>query len=93
MAGSIYEATRYAWRAKFEHVRQYCYVFGVIGGIVRGVYIVDEWYLVKEGADAGRCAFHGHNAPEEFASRFLGKRIPPQYMKKGLAAPLLYKKK
>ena len=91
--GSIYEATRYAWAAKFERVRQYRYVFGVIGGIVKGVYIVDEWYLVNDGVDAGRVAFHGHDAPEEFASRFLGKRIPPQYSKKGLASPLLYKRK
>ena len=91
--GSIYEAARYAWAAKFERVRQYNYVFGVIGGIVKGVYMVDEWYLVNSGNESGRCAFYGHDAPKEFASRFLGKRIPPEYSKKGLASPLLYKKK
>lgn len=91
--GSIYEATRYAWAVKFERVRQYSYVFGVIGGIVKGVYIVDEWYLVNSGNESGRCAFHGHDAPKEFASRFIGKRIPSEYSKKGLASPLLYKKK
>ena len=90
--GSIYEAARYAWAAKFERVRQYNYVFGVIGGIVKGVYMVDEWYLVNSGNESGRCAFYGHDAPKEFASRFLGKRIPPEYSKKGLASPLLYKK-
>lgn len=91
--GSIYEATRYAWNVKLEHVRQYQYVFGVIKGIVRGVYCVNEWRLVTEGESAGRYEFFGYDAPNEIANRFLGKRIPPQYSKRGLASPVLFKKK
>ena len=90
--GSIYEATRYAWNVKVEHVRQYKYVFGVIKGIVRGVYCVNEWRLVTEGESVGRYEFFGYDAPDEIASRFLGKRIPAQYSKRGLASPVLFKK-
>ena len=90
--GSIYEATRYAWNVKVEHVQQYKYVFGVINGIVRGVYCVDEWRLVTTGDSVGRYEFYGYDAPKEIANRFLGKRIPPQYSKRGLASPVLYKK-
>ena len=91
--GSVYEATRYAWKVKVEHVRQYKYVFGVIKGIVRGVYCVDEWRLVTEGKSVGRYEFFGYDAPTEIANRFIGKRIPPQYSKPGLASPVLFKKK
>jgi len=91
--GSVYEATRYAWNVKVEHVRQYKYVFGVIKGIVRGVYCVDEWRLVTEGEGVGRYEFLGYDAPNEIANRFIGKRIPPQYSKRGLASPVLFKKK
>lgn len=91
--GSIYEATRYAWNVKVEHVRQYKYVFGVIKGIVRGVYCVNEWRLVTEGESVGRYEFFGYDAPNEIANRFLGKRIPSKYSKRGLASPVLYKAK
>lgn len=90
--GNIYEATRYAWNVKVEHVRQYKYVLGVIKGIVRGVYCVDEWRLVTTGESVGRYEFYGYDAPNEIANRFLGKRIPPQYSKRGLVSPVLYKK-
>lgn len=91
--GSVYEATRFAWNVKVEHVRQYKYVFGVIKGIVRGVYCVDEWRLVTQGDSVGRYEFFGYDAPNEIANRFIGKRIPPQYSKKGLASPVLFKKR
>ena len=91
--GSLYEATRYAWNLNVERARKYLYVFGVIKGIVRGVYRVDEWRLVTTGELVGRYEFFGSEAPAEIANRFLGKRIPPQYSKRGLASPVLYKAK
>lgn len=89
--GSMYEATRSAWRVKVENVRQYKYVLGVIKGIVRGVYCVEEWHDAPNRPY--RYEFTGYDAPSEIAGRFLGKRIPPQYSKPGLANPVLFKTK
>lgn len=88
--GSMYEATRYAWRADLNKIQQYCLVFGVIKGIVRGVYFVTNWYAVNDTTPGKRCAFNGSEAPEEFAKKYLWKQIPERFRRKGMASPLLY---
>ena len=89
--GSIYEATRYAWVVSGMRIQKYEYVLGVIDGIVRGVYHVDEWREIKSGRDIGRYEFLGTDAPYEIAEIFLNKRLPPKYCT-GSANPVLYKK-
>ncbi len=85
--GSLYEATRRAWRAKLETAKGYKYVVAVVYGIVREVYEVDEWYQYNED----RIAFNGKptNAP---ISSLNNKRIPKKYREKGASNPFLYKK-
>lgn len=46
--GSLYDATRKAWRANLELASKIKIVLSVIGGIVREVYEVDEWYRSTE---------------------------------------------
>ncbi len=88
--GSMYEATRYAWRADLNKIQQYRLVFGVIKGFVRGVYFVNSWYAVNDTTSQNRCAFNGSEASEEFAKKYLGKQIPERFRQKGMASPLLY---
>lgn len=88
--GSVYEATRYAWKLNVQRARTFKYVLGVIKGVVRGVYCVDEWRLVTEGESPGRYEFLGHNAPSEITDIFIGKHIPPRFSKKGMASPVLF---
>ena len=90
--GSLYAATKYAWRANISKISGYKYVFSVIDKIVRGVFIADEWHVVKQGVDAGRCEFTGRNAPPEISDRFIGKRVPSYYTGPGMSSPVLYKK-
>ena len=85
----IYEATRSAWKLSFSKVKNYKYVLGVINGIVKGVYEVDEW---KKNEERQRVEFEGHDAPEHIKKYFINKRIPDKYVKKGSANPALYKK-
>lgn len=84
--GSLYEATRYAWRLNRSKLDDYHYAFGVIKGVVKGVYEIDRW----EKAEENRWQFHGHEASEELKERFIDHRLPDYYVKKGMASPVLY---
>ena len=88
--GSLYDATRKAWRANLERASKIKIVLSVIGGIVREVYEVDEWYRSTEFD--GRIEFNGKPANRETASLFQGKMIPEYYRKQGMSSPFLYKK-
>ncbi|MBQ1988143.1 MAG: hypothetical protein II235_08495 [Muribaculaceae bacterium] len=88
--GSLYDATRRAWRANLERASKVKIVLSVIGGIVKEVYEVDEWY--KSTEFDGRIEFKGKPANREIANRFRGKLIPEYYRKQGMSSPFLYKK-
>lgn len=87
--GSLYEATRRAWRANLNKVKKVKVVLSVVGGIVREVYEVHEWYRSAEADN--RVEFIGKPANDKIANLFRGKMIPEYYRKKGMASPLLYK--
>lgn len=89
--GNLYEATRRAWRANLDRAKKVNIVLSVIGGIVREVYEVTEWYQSPESKN--RIEFHGRPAIDEIANRFRGKMIPEYYRKQGMSSPFLYKTK
>lgn len=85
-----YEATRFAWRIKPRSTKEYPYVFSVTNGIVKGVYKVKNWFFVEDRS--GRIAFNGDVAEKSVWERFVDKRIPDYYVKKGMASPVLFSK-
>ena len=88
--GSLYDATRRAWRANLERANKVKIVLSVIGGIVREVYEVDEWYRSAEYEN--RIEFNGKPANDKIADIFRGKMIPEYCRKRGMSSPFLYKK-
>ena len=84
-----YEATRSAWKIKPRSVKEYPYVFSVTDGVVKEVYKINNWYYTE---NRKRYAFNGEVASEEIREKFVGKRVPDKYIKKGLANPTLYSK-
>lgn len=84
-----YEATRYAWKIKPRDIKTYPYVFSVTNGIVKDVYKIHNWYYVE---DRERYAFNGERADKKILERYIGKRIPDTYTRKGIASPVLYSK-
>lgn len=84
-----YEATRKAWKIKPRNLSEYPYVLSVTDGIVREVYKVNEWFFVE---NRERYGFNGDIAEEKIRNRFVGKRIPNTYVKKGMASPVLFSK-
>lgn len=79
----IYSTVRYAWSLSKNRVNDIKMVAAVVNGVIRKVYKVDKWYYVPE---LGRYAFEG----TEIESKYLNKRIPDKYRKKGLASPTIY---
>lgn len=88
--GSLYEAVRRAWKVSPDKISGYKYVFAVVAGVVKGVFIARQWKKITGGADAERYEFFGENAPDEIAHEFVDKHIPPCYSKKGSANPVQY---
>lgn len=84
----IQHAISYAWKLSLEKANKFQYVVGAINGVVRGCYKVNKWHRVKLVPD--RIYFEGEVADNEFTSRFINKRIPDCFRKKGMANPCLY---
>ncbi len=85
----IYETVRRAWKVNLNKIKDYKYCFAVLNGVVRNVYIMQEWKQDTKGR-TGRCEFIGLEADEAIKSRFVNKRIPEKYRRKGMASPILY---
>ena len=79
----IYSTVRYAWSLNKNRVNDIKMVAAVVNGVIRKVYRVDRWYYVPE---RDRYAFEG----TEIESKYLNKRIPDEYRKKGMASPTIY---
>jgi uncharacterized protein len=84
-----YEATRWRWKIKPRSITEYPYAFSVTDGVVKEVYKINKWYKTE---NSNRYAFDGEVANDEIRNRFVNKRIPDIYSKKGMASPVLFSK-
>ena len=93
---SLYEATRYSWKISPPKARRADYVLAVVTGIIRGVFEVDEWMEATAenfpGREAvpGRHGFNGRRANDDGHRRYVGRRVPKQFRKRGAANPIKY---
>lgn len=93
---SVYEATRFAWRLSLKKAQQAELILATVQGMIVGVYVADHWLSASgehfPGRETieGRYGFVGHEAPAEFQSRYLGKRIPDSFRKRGASNPIKY---
>ncbi len=83
----LYEAVRASWNVSKQRVKKAHYVIAVVDQICRGVFVAEKWEFTP---DRKRYQFHGREAPNEILEHYRGKRIPPEYRKRGMAAPVLY---
>jgi hypothetical protein len=93
---SIYESTRYAWRINKSKAEQADLILATLQGIVIEVFVADRWleansenFPGKEPVD-GRFGFIGRVAQTEFRSKYIHKRLPDEYRKKGASNPIKY---
>jgi len=88
LSEAIYEATRSAWKMSMARASKAEYVLSVMDGVIKAVYCDIKWKNHQERV--GRLEFDGIEASETVKQKYIGKRIPPEYRKQGLASPCLY---
>ena len=99
----VYDAVRGLWRMDKERASQYCLVLAQVMGLVRGAFRPKKWMFGTpknfplhdwSGTDfkkfSKRICFDGTEAEPEVWQRYVGKRVPVKYMKKGAANPIRY---
>lgn len=82
-----YEATRGCWHNRKPSLKEYPYIFSVTRGIVKAVYKVIEWHDVGE-----RIECTAEEADKTISEKYVDKKIPDYYAKKGMASPFLKSK-
>lgn len=102
----LYDAVRFSWRVRVERARKAEFILATVRGIVKGVYIADEWLESTrenfpempswdadeefESTQRSRFGFRGRLAPPDIAKIYLGKKIPDVLRKKGAMSPVKY---
>ena len=84
--GNIYDTTRMHWVMSIKRASTADYVLSVQSGIVLEVYTDMVW----ETHESGRIIFVGKQAENSIRDKYVGKRIPQQFMKVGSANPCQY---
>jgi hypothetical protein len=93
---SLYEATRYAWKIDPKKAKQAHVVLPTVQGLIIGAFVAEAWLpaTVEHFPDReeapGRYGFIGEDAPEELKQRYVNKRVPDKYRKRGAANPVKY---
>lgn len=93
----FYMATRYCWKINLERAKKADYIFSIVRGVIKEVFIVDEWEPATNGnfpefedAFPNRFGFTGRLAPEKIRKNFINKLVPSEYTKRGAAYPIKY---
>ena len=98
----VYGAVRGMWKMKLERARQYRLVLAHVRGVVRGAYRPTEWmratpdrfpsenWVADDGRLLNRIGFDACEAEPKVWERYVGKRVPAQYQKRGARTPFKY---
>ena len=84
----VFAACHEAWKLNLDIASDYDYVITSVKGVVRGIYQVVGWYPVAGKVNRIGCL--GHKADAETCAKYVGKRIPDTYRRKGAVNPALY---
>lgn len=95
---NLYEATRFAWKLNIQRARRAEFVLAVVGGIIRDVFIADDWLVANEKNFPGRLeypddprfGFTGEQAEDSIRNQYIGRSIPQCYRNRGAASPFRY---
>lgn len=100
---SIYDAVRLAWRLDVERAKQAKYILAVEKGLVVGILVAHKWHnaTIEHFPELphdleGRYGFVGELLDEKDSvhqhviKKYLGKRLPEEYRKRGASNPVKY---
>jgi hypothetical protein len=94
--GSLYEATRYAWKISKPKAEQAEVILATVQGVILGAFVAEQWLEANAenfpGREErpGRFGFIGREAPDEIAKLYVDKRVPNDLRKRGAANPVKY---
>ena len=93
----VYEAVRGLWKLRVERAERYKLVLAHVRGVVRGAYRPKKWmkgtvenFPIERGELPERIGFVGTDAEPGVWERYVGKRVPVEYRKRGARAPARY---
>ena len=93
---SYYEAVRYAWRLKLDHVLEAEYVLAVRQGLIVEAFKPKRWLQATSKNFPGResmpdrYGFTGSVAPEAIRDLYVGRRVPNAFRRPGSSNPVRY---
>jgi uncharacterized protein len=95
---SLYDATRFAWKISVSHAKKADYILATYRGMIVGAFIAENWLEANKQnfpdryneRSVGRHAFEGKEADEKIQKKYVGKRVPDEYRKRGAANPIKY---
>lgn len=99
---ALYDATRFAWKLNIERAKKAEVVLAHKQGLIVGAYIPKEWkkvtlenfpefeVLIGPKNLSRRFGFIGEEADEATKIRYVGKRVPGKYRKRGAQGPIRY---
>lgn len=102
----VYDAVRFAWKLTPSEAKKAKIILATVQGVIKGVFVAEQWLEATQenfpnfmllGEDvynhetrSRRYGFIGEIAPQEFQTKYLGKRIPEKFRKKGASNPVKY---
>lgn len=92
----IYEAVRFAWKIDIRKAQKAEVILATQQGMIRGVFVAEAWLPATSKNFPGkpsipdRYGFVGHQAGPVQQQRFLNKRMPDEFRKKGASNPVKY---
>ena len=90
--GNVYETARRAWHVNPQNAQKHKYILISLYGEVIAIFKNAKWH--RSATEPDRWEFEAEEAtiPQDaiIMERYLHKRLPGKYMKKGMAAPVLY---
>ena len=92
----VYEATRFAWKISKSRAEKAEVILAIYQGEIKAAFIADEWLATTSEnfpdrkTSPGRFGFIGREASPDIQKLYVGKRVPDELRKRGVANPIRY---
>ena len=92
----VYEATRFAWKISKSRAEKAEVILATYQGEIKAAFIADEWLATTSEnfpdrkTSPGRFGFTGREASPDIQELYVGKRVPDELRKRGVANPIRY---
>lgn len=93
----LYEATRFAWKISKSRAEKAEIILATYQGEIRAAFIADEWleatpenFQGRGTPGSERFGFIGREASPDIQELYVGKRVPDELRKRGVANPIRY---